>query len=142
MIILTAVDDRNGLLFNHRRQSQDAALREHILALTGESRLWMNAYSFKQFEGMEESLRAGITVDEEFLTKAAEDDYCFVENVPVLPCVQAVKKVILFKWNRAYPGDFFFDLQLTEPFWRKTETSEFAGTSHETITKEIYEHEL
>ena len=34
MIIIAAVDDRNGMMFNHRRQSQDKVLREKILSLT------------------------------------------------------------------------------------------------------------
>ena len=43
----------------------------------------------------------------------------------------------MFRWNRDYPADTYFDLSL-ESGWTRTETSEFAGSSHETITKEIY----
>ena len=34
MILIVAVDDRNGMTFNHRRQSQDKRLRERILSIT------------------------------------------------------------------------------------------------------------
>ena len=49
MIIIAAVDDRNGMMFNHRRQSQDKVLREKILSLTAGKLLWMDHYSAKQF---------------------------------------------------------------------------------------------
>ena len=31
MIVIACVDDRMGMLFNRRRQSQDAALRQRLL---------------------------------------------------------------------------------------------------------------
>ena len=52
MILIVAVDDRNGMTFNHRRQSQDKRLRERILSMTKNGKLWMNAYSHKQFVGV------------------------------------------------------------------------------------------
>ena len=53
MILIVAVDDRNGMTFNHRRQSQDKRLRERILSMTKNGKLWMNAYSYKQFVDFE-----------------------------------------------------------------------------------------
>ncbi len=47
-----------------------------------------------------------------------------------------IEKVILFKWNRNYPADTFFSLDLSGYTLEKTE--DFAGNSHEKITKEIY----
>ena len=34
MRVIVAVDDRNGMLFHNRRQSQDRVLRERILSMT------------------------------------------------------------------------------------------------------------
>ena len=51
MKIIVCVDNQNGMMFNHRRQSQDRVLRKRILELTGGKKLWMNAYSQKQFTG-------------------------------------------------------------------------------------------
>ena len=34
MILIVCVDDHNGMMFNHRRQSQDRVLRADILELT------------------------------------------------------------------------------------------------------------
>lgn len=30
MIVITCLDQKNGMMFNHRRQSQDSVLREHV----------------------------------------------------------------------------------------------------------------
>ena len=35
MIVIACLDDNGGMMFNHRRQSQDRVLRAHIAALVG-----------------------------------------------------------------------------------------------------------
>ena len=137
MIIIAVVDDSGGMMFNRRRQSQDRVLREKILSMAGASRLWMNDYTAKQFADH----AAEIHADNDFLTKAGAGEYCFVENTSVSACVDKIEQVILFRWNRAYPADVFFDLDLSAPVWKLTGTEEFPGFSHEKITKEVYVHE-
>lgn len=134
MIVIACLDDNGGMMFNQRRQSQDRYLRDRIVEMTGDASLWMNHYSAGQFD-------AGIphlNIDEGFLQEAVDGDYCFVENVPVAPYERWIEKVIIFRWNRTYPADQYFDLPLTPVHWRKVETSEFAGHSHELITMEVY----
>lgn len=36
MIVIACLDDNGGMMFNHRRQSQDSVLRAHIAELVGE----------------------------------------------------------------------------------------------------------
>ena len=96
MKIIVCVDNQNGMMFNHRRQSQDRVLRKRILELTGGKKLWMNAYSQKQFlqvngnmpKEQEQSGQLGqsgqIQADEEFLEKAGPGEYCFVEDKDVV----------------------------------------------------------
>ena len=43
--------------------------------------------------------------------------------------------IILYRWNRKYPADHYFSIDLTQ--WKLMETTEFPGNSHEKITKEI-----
>jgi len=84
MKIIVCVDNQNGMMFNHRRQSQDRVLRKRILELTGGKKLWMNAYSQKQFlqgnmpKEQEQSGQLGqsgqIQADETFLEKAGPGD--------------------------------------------------------------------
>ena len=131
MILLVCVDDAGGLSFNRRRQSQDRVLRRHMLERWG--RLWMNAYTAGQFtEG------DAVTVDEDFLEKAGPGDYCFVEGLPLSPHLERIEAVVLYRWNRAYPFDTVLDLALEVPPWQLVSSKEFAGSSHERITKEVY----
>lgn len=136
MIIIACLDDAGGMMFNNRRQSKDRILRDYILEQIGSDKLWMNAYTKKQFVDCEQE---NITVDEQFLEKAKAGEFCFIENVDVKPHIEKIEKIILFKWNRSYPGDFFFPMELLSSDWIMTKTEEFVGYSHEKITKEEYE---
>lgn len=135
MIIIAAVDDRYGMMFNKRRVSQDSAVREHLIKLCDGSKLWMNLYSLKQFNYINAEHFA-LEVAEDFLERAGNGAFCFVENCSVLPYVDKIEKVILYKWNRNYPADVFFDLPLSENSWKCNVIEEFVGTSHEKITVE------
>ena len=157
MNLIVALDDHQGMLFNHRRQSQDRILREKILSLAKGHGLWMNAYTAKQFADMpiqtggsatDDSADGGdvpdpqtqmLHIDEDFLQKAPAGDFCFVENIDVSPYREAFEHIIIFRWNRRYPGDFFFPLSLDG--WKLLSAEDFAGSSHKLITKEVYTHE-
>ena len=78
MIIIATVDNKNGLMFNHRRQSQDKILREKILEITAKSKLWVNHYTEKQFADMGRCPQ--LNIDDNLLNEAAPGEYCFIEN--------------------------------------------------------------
>ncbi|MBU5625671.1 ribonuclease Z [Oscillibacter sp. MSJ-2] len=131
MILIACVDDNNGMLFHARRQSRDRMLRARILRRCAGRRLWMNAYSQGQFPA-----GAEITVHEDCLSLAGEGEFCFVEDQDVRPVADRVEQVILYRWNRVYPADVFFSLSLDG--WNLTCREEFAGSSHQRITEEVY----
>ena len=134
MIIIAAVDNRLGMMFNQRRVSQDRQLRAEIVKLTQGHLLWMNGFSGQQFASEAES--RSLKVDDSFLALARPGDYCFVENDSVCPFAERVEAVILCRWNRDYPADFFFDLPLDS--WHLTHTYNITGYSHDIITIEEY----
>ena len=134
MNVIVCIDDRSGMLFNHRRQSQDRVLRQRLLAMTEGRPLCMNPYSAKQFSKEDP---ASISVSPEFLENASGEDYCFVEERSLLPFQDRIQRLILCRWNRAYPGDFFLDLPLDA--FHLVSAEEFPGSSHEKITMEVYE---
>jgi hypothetical protein len=133
MIVIVCVDDKNGMMFNKRRQSKDRVLIDNMIQEIGDASLWMNAYSAKQFS---EITKENLTACEEFLDLAREGEYCFVENLSLLHYENQIEQVILYHWNRNYPADFYFDLDLTD--WKIIGQEEFVGSSHEKITKEVY----
>lgn len=130
MRVISCVDDNFGVLFNHRRQSQDRILREKIMEITAGDTLWMNEYAAKMF-----GTRPGIAVAEDFLSKAQKGDFCFIEGASIDG--YAIEEIILFKWNRIYPADVFFRFP-TQTEFRLIEAVDFPGSSHEKITKEVY----
>lgn len=136
MIVMVCVDDNNGMMFNRRRQSQDRVLRQRMLELTGEKKLWMNAYSRGQFSVGDESR---IAVLEDGIQNIQQGEYCFLEDQDPVQYKDQIEELILFRWNRTYPADLHCTLELSN--WKLKETEEFTGYSHEKITQERYGRE-
>lgn len=142
MKIIVCVGDDNAMLFHNRRVSRDRAVIEDIFQMVskevkkdGQVRIWMNEYSSELFQ----THSGDISVSERFLEEAGEDEYCFVENVPILKYEREIQTVVLYRWNRNYPADVRFLMDLSD--WKKMECVEFPGHSHEKITKEVYRRE-
>lgn len=131
MTVIACADENMGMLFNNRRVSRDKAVICKIAEITGEHRLWINQFSEELFEGV-----CSCNIDSGFIDKAEEDDFCFVENVPLLPYEKHIGRMILFRWNRKYPSDVKLDISLDG--WKLTASEEFRGNSHEKITMEVY----
>lgn len=134
MKIIVCLDDRNGMLFHKRRQSSDRILSGKIIEIAGENTLWMHPYSRKLFDETAQNIR----VDAQFLERAGQSDYCFVETEDVTPYAAAIKEVILFRWNRTYPADTYFPMELLKAFQRKGATLTFCGNSHDNISMEVF----
>ena len=133
MILMACVDGRNGMAFHNRRQSQDRLARWDILKEAGRAPLWVNAVTARQFtDGQQSRLR----IDEAFLDRAGSGEFCFVEDRSVKPYETRIEQVILYRWNRAYPADLYWDLPLDG--WTLERREEFPGYSHKIITKEVY----
>ena len=134
MILMAAVDDNMGLMFNRRRQSRDRLLRQRMLELAGGRTLWMDGCSAAQFRRELEG--RSVRVDENFLAQAPPGDFCFLEDRSPRPTAEWIERLILFRWNRVYPSDLSFDLDLSG--WRLAESGDFPGSSHDRITQEVY----
>lgn len=129
MNIIVCLDDNFGMAFNGRRQSKDRYVRREILSLCGNARLWMNKYSFLQFE----ENTGNIVADDRFLTKAGAGEFCFIETDVI--SYDRVSRVYAFFWNTIYPSNLKFDTKgLTE-----ISSRDFVGYSHKKITLKVYE---
>lgn len=128
MIVAVCVDDNLGIQFNRRRQSKDAALRAKLLELSSGA-LRMSEYSAKQFD-------CPVYAGEDYLSDAQMGEFCFCENTDYLEFADQIEKFLLFRWNRVYPADVHFSFPGE---WRLRSAEDFPGTSHETITMEVYE---
>ena len=127
MTLYICLDDRNGLQFNHRRQSRDSAVLEDLRS----------------------QLRGSLLIDpfSEKLIQEAEIPYVlppetaadfFAENVPTEEILAQTTKLVVYRWNRHYPADVRWDPDLETRGFALGETVEFPGKSHEKITREVY----
>ena len=134
MFIIVCLDDRDGILFNGRRQSRDEVLCQRVLSISAHSKLWMNTYSTRLFDAAEKN----ICTSEDFLNQAQKGEYCFVENSDIAAHINEIEQVIVFRWNRTYPFDITFPFHLFPDQWNRTVVDSFPGKSHEKITMEVY----
>lgn len=135
MNIIVCLDDKNGMMFNKRRQSQDKLLRADISNTIGDSNLFMNSYSYKLYKDID---NGNFQVLDDFLNKCGDNDFCLVEDKSLFNYVNNIDTLLIYKWNRIYPADLYFDINLQSSNWELLKSSEFQGSSHEKITKEIY----
>lgn len=128
MTLYICLDDRNGLQFNKRRQSRDSAVLEDIRSrITGN--LLIDPFS-------EKLIREG-SIPYVLPPETAED--FFAENVPSHELLEKTGKIVIYRWNRHYPADVRWEPDLAAMGFVERETAEFPGTSHEKITREVYE---
>ncbi|MBE6592390.1 MAG: ribonuclease Z [Ruminococcaceae bacterium] len=134
MKVIVCLDDKRGMFFNERRQSRDRVLNADVVAMSKGSRLFIDPYSKMLFEDS----GADIVCDADFLELAGDGDLCFVENRALSGYIDKLEEIIIYRWNRSYPTDIFFDLEPEEHGFKCVSVSEFQGSSHDKITKEIF----
>ncbi len=131
MKLIVCVDERNGMLFNKRRQSRDRLLIADIMNLAQGSNIWINSFSQNLFESEK------VKVSEDEMSNLGKEDFCFIENIKPSSLEEKADEIIIYHWNRMYPADEFFDINLEEN-WAFLSEYEFEGSSHEKITRRIY----
>ena len=126
MKLIVCLDDNNGMMFNKRRQSRDRVLVENVVEFCKGEKLYIIEYSAKLFpENSVDIVENPAEID---------DGYCFAEDFTANE--ENVDEIIVYKWNRVYPADTHFNIELAN--WNLTESVDFEGSSHEKITREIY----
>ena len=127
MTLYICLDDRNGLQFNKRRQSRDSAVLEDIRSqLTGN--LLIEPFSEKLIREAEICY---------VLPPETAADF-FAEEIPAEEILEKTTRLVIYRWNRHYPSDVIWEPDLTGMGFALAETTEFPGTSHEKITREVY----
>ncbi len=107
MILTFCLDSNGSMTFSNKRQTQDIAHRERLLALAigKKCRLIMKDYSGNMF-----GFATGNYNDVELLRVAESDTIYFVENVnDISKFINKANTIILYKWNRVYSYNYKFD---------------------------------
>jgi hypothetical protein len=148
MRLIVCVEDQMGMLFHQRRVSRDREVIRDIVRLCQGQPLRFTGYSAKLFDGMCEPSpelvsraavceHAAIHLQECEASELWDTDAAnlFVEN-PADIIEEKVDAIVLYRWNRRYPADQYFPIDLRG--WELTGCSEFPGYSHDKITRECY----
>ena len=128
MTLYICLDDRNGLRFNHRRQSRDAVVLEDIRSLCS-GKLLIQPFSEKLIREAEIPY---------VLPPEPAADF-FAEDIPSDEILAGTGKLVIYRWNRQYPADVWWRPDLETLGFSLKEITEFPGNSHEKITREVYE---
>ena len=133
MTIVVCIDDQGGILFNHRRVSADCAVISDLMELAGEQTICMRPYSAKLFP-----VQGSIRVTEQYLSDTCPGEILFLEDAVPENLMTNAKKLIVYRWNRLYPSDVRFPLDLLQRLGKPESSVDFRGNSHSKITREVY----
>ncbi len=134
LTVALCTDERGGMIFNKRRVSRDRILIKNLME-GFDGKIYINEYSRLLFEDYGD--RA--VVCESALDEAPDGAVCFIEFPPFKPYLADISSLIIYNWNRRYPYDLCLDVLPAKEGFKSVSVCEFEGSSHEKITKEIFE---
>ena len=107
MTCVICLEDRGGVMFNHRRVSRDAVVTDRILKLATEhGPLNITPYTLRLLP--QENIPSCVVHICDH--PAAEGKgTCWLEDTVGELRPDAADRLILFRWNRTYPADMLFD---------------------------------
>ena len=131
--VAITVDDKNGLMFNKRRQSRDKNVIADLCAKTP-SFIYISPYSALLFEDFKER---AVVVDDPL--KDCPDGACaFVEGRMLKEHVDDIEELTVYYWNKVYPSDMKLDIDFAQCGFKLAAKYDFEGNSHEKVTKGVY----
>jgi hypothetical protein len=132
--VAVCVDDGQGLMLFGKRQSRDRVLISEFVESNSDKRIYIAPFSKLLFEEY-----PSVTVADDPFSVAAEGSAIFVENVRIDERLDSISTLIVYSWNRKYPSDVKFNVDPLKNGFKLKSSVDFRGSSHEKITKEIYQ---
>ncbi|MGN0194573.1 MAG: hypothetical protein ACI39G_05635 [Pseudoramibacter sp.] len=132
------LDMKNGMAFNRRRQTQDRAVIQRLLAQFPGKCFWGDEKTKALFDGFD---AAHFKADPDFLNKAAAGDVAvaeFVSSDQLKAVDRKIEQLVIYRWDKVYPADLVCTYPLAKAGWNLTKQTEFTGHSHDKITEEVY----
>lgn len=132
--VVICLCDNNGMTFFGKRQSRDRLLIEDLCA-NAKSPIYIESYSLPLFEGKEDLVRVVNKIPDD----VPAGGLIFSERVSPEPFISDVAGLIIYRWGRKYPADVRFNLDPESVGFSKAYELELVGSSHEKITKGVFE---
>lgn len=133
MTIYVCLDDRNGMLFNRRRQSRDSAVLADIRGELPDV-LTIDPFSEKLIREAE----IPYALAPEDLSSLPQQTHFFAETRNSEELLPLAEKLVIYRWNRHYPADVRWDQDPAEAGFTLAQSLDFPGNSHKNITREVY----
>ncbi len=131
--VAVCLDDELGMMFFGKRQTRDRVLCAEFLECEKDRKIYVNSFSSALFADAE-----NLVISEEPLSDCGDGNIAFIENLDIKPHISDIVEFIIYRWNRCYPSDKKFDIDLKKEKFELVSYYEFEGSSHENIRKEIY----
>ncbi|MBR3631345.1 MAG: hypothetical protein IKN55_12855 [Oscillospiraceae bacterium] len=135
MVLITCVDQKNGLSFNGRRQTSDSAVYADICNYAADHFCGIEMAS-STMEAMSGYLRRIGSETNPAATEPKQARFAEMDDCQGLDTLYDT--LILYRWDKTYPADTFLSIGLQH--YRLIEKQEMTGSSHKTIVKEVYKH--
>ena len=127
------LDENEGMMIFGKRQSRDRVLVADFVSSVGEKNVYVSPFSRVIFEPHQK-----VNIVDNPFVDAKDGGACFNECFPLAPYIDMIETLIVYRWNELYPSDVKLDINLEKAGFKLTAVSEFEGSSHERITKEVY----
>ena len=131
--VAVVLDDEEGMLFYGKRLSKDRVLTEDFVRSAGNLPVCAATFSKILFASYPE-----VQLCDDPFEQAPDGAYCFIENYHLAPHLDMIDTLIIYRWNRFYNSDFKLDIDVKKCGYKLVSATDFAGSSHDKITKEIY----
>lgn len=132
MILICCVDEHNGMAFEGRRTSQDRFMRDDIRSLF--SKLSMSAYTYQLY------VKDDVNYDYEVCESPCDAHYPYVlETQEPSRYIDQIEMIVLYQWHRQYPYTLQMDINLHDEQWECMNHYCFVGSSHDKITRAIFQ---
>ncbi len=131
--VAVCLDDELGMMFYGRRQTRDRVLCREFLDSVNGRKIYVNSFSSVLFPDA-----ANLIISDNPLEECEGGGVVFAENLDIKAHLPDINEFIIYRWNRSYPSDKKFDINLENEKFNLTSIIEFEGSSHGNIRKEIY----
>ena len=128
MIAATSLENKNGRSFFGKRLSSDREIPKKLVSISTE--IYTDEYSYSHIP---DELKSNFHVLSN--TEDLNEKQLFWTEIGDIP--KNTDKLIIFRWNRDYGADKFYDP--IKNGWILVSSEDFSGYSHEKITMETYE---
>lgn len=135
LTLIICTDKNNRYSFAGKRTTKDKSVTDHIYKQSSDATLYIEDKSVSLFSNTNRFSKKEIRVIT--TTDVPQNGYRLVENDDVMPMLKYADRIIHYKWNEVYPGDYVLDVaSLIE--WEIAKFEKIKCSCHEDVTVKIY----